>query len=97
MELSGAEITISIPVMKKTTLRGETEEEEDWVTVTAQNVPGWQEIFQLDIDEREKMAKVKELVIAHFDMQKKRTPLIKRECWYDTTRPWQAKASMRVL
>ena len=96
MELSGAEITLSIPVTKKTTMRGETEEEEDWLTVSAQNVPGLQEIFQQEMGEEERMEKVQELVITHFDM-KKRVPVIKRECWHDTTRPWQAKATTRVL
>ncbi len=96
MELSGVDITLSIPVKKKTTMRGETEEEDDWITVDAQNVPGLKEIFQLDIDEREKMEKVQELVTSHFEL-KKRSPVIKRECWYDTTRPWRAKATMRVL
>jgi hypothetical protein len=96
MELSGADIMLSIPVKKKTTLLGETEEEDDWLTVNAQNVPGLKEIFQLDIDEQEKLEKVQELVTRHFEL-KKRSPVLKRECWYDATRPWQAKATMRVL
>ena len=96
MKLSGADIMLSIPVKKKTTMRGETEEEDDWITVDVQNVPGLKEIFQLDIDEQEKLEKVQELVTSHFEL-KKRSPVIKRECWYSPERPWQAKATMRVL